>query len=421
MIKSRSPWWFVPSLYFQQGLPVILVQQLSVLMYKKMGVSNDKIGLWTSLITWPWILKMLWGPLVDRYSSKRQWMQRAQVGITVLLFFAALVITQTNFLALSLVLFFIMAFFSATHDNALDAYYLVALPPEKQAFFLGIRSTFFRLAMIFCTGGLVVLAGTLESRGVAIAQSWQWAIFAAAFVYGVLMLYGRWAAPVFEHDVSVQVPSAYLTAFRSFFSQDRVAVILLFILLYRFGESMLTKMSGLFLLDAREVGGLGLTTLQVGVIVGNIGMLSLVAGGILGGITISRYGLKRCIWPMALTMHIPNLFYLWAAKTQPGIESVGLIVAVDQFAYGFGLASYMVFAMNVSQRSVIKASHYAIATGVMALGAMFAGISSGYLQKALGYPGFFLAVCLATIPGMILIFFLPLETKKVQTEAEEET
>jgi PAT family beta-lactamase induction signal transducer AmpG len=409
MTQSRSPWWYVPSLYFQQGLPVILIQQFSVIFYKKLGVSNDQIGLWTSLITWPWILKMFWGPLVDSYGTKRKWILFTQLMVTLLIAVSAFAVETEHFLVISLSVFFVMAFFSATHDIALDAYYLVALKRDEQAFFVGIRSTFFRLAMIFCTGGLVVLAGVLEARGMAIAGTLKIALLVAATTYGLLMLYARWAAPAVLDDVKVDDTASFKEAFRTFFTQHRIAVILLFILFYRFAESLLSKMANPFLLDSISSGGLGLSTLEVGVISGNVGMLSLVAGGLLGGFTISKYGFKRCIWPMAITMHIPNLFYYWAAKTQPGPTAVSLVVGIESFAYGFGLAAYMVFLMNVSQRSRFKASHYAIATGVMALGAMLAGILSGYLQQALGYSGFFAVVCLMSIPGMILIPFLPEE------------
>jgi PAT family beta-lactamase induction signal transducer AmpG len=409
---TRSPWWWVPTMYFQQGLPVILIQSFSVLMYKKMGVSNEQNTLWTSLLAWPWIIKMFWGPVVDAYSTKLRWVQITQVLITIGLGLTAVVIGTEHFFPASLILFFITAILSATHDNALDAYYIVSLSPSNQAFFMGLTSTFFRLAMIFCSGTLVVLAGVLEEKGLSIPRAWQLAVFLATAIYAVLVIYGRWAAPVVPQDVKVESKNSFVDSFKTFFGQEHVVPILLFILLYRFGESMLTKMSGLFLMDAREAGGLGLTTIQVGLIIGNIGMIALVAGGVLGGMVVSKYGVKRCIWPMAFFMHFPTLFYLWAAHTQPGAFAVSFIVAVEYFAYGFGLASYMVFGMYVAQKSKFKASHYAIATGVMALGAMFSGITSGIVQKAFGYQGLFLAVCLATIPGMLLIFFLPLDPPK---------
>lgn len=417
--KSRSPWLYVPTLYFQQGLPVILVQQFSVLLYKKLGIANDEIGLWTSLIAWPWIIKMFWGPMVDVTGTKRKWIQSMQLLITIGLAVAALAVTSDAFLPITLSIFLVLAFFSATHDIALDSYYLHALKKEDQAFFVGIRSTFFRLAMVFTTGTLVIVAGMLENRGLSIAASWQWAMLAGAGLYGALMLYGLWAAPKVATDHPVRtVPgsserSSWGEAFRTFFKQPQAITILLFILLYRFGESMLSKMSGLFLLDPRSVGGLGLETIEVGAIIGNVGVISLVAGGLLGGIAISKFGLRPLLWPMVLFMNLPNLLYIWAAHAQPGPGSVYGIIAVDQFGYGFGLASYMVYVMYVCQSSRYQTTHYAIATAMMALGAMVAGIVSGYLQQYLGYFWFFVAVCIFTIPGMVLLQMIPLDRERM--------
>jgi PAT family beta-lactamase induction signal transducer AmpG len=400
---------FVPTLYFQQGLPVIVVQQFSVLLFKSLGVANDAIGLWTSLIAWPWILKMLWGPFVDTHGEKRAWVFVLQAGITVLLAGTAFAVTGPSFLAATLTLLFLTALLSATHDIALDGYYLLALRPQQQAFFMGIRSACFRGAMIFCNGGLVILAGLWERGGMAIAASWQRAILVGAAVYGVLALWGCLVAPRLAHDGPVaRRQGGEPGAFAGFFGQPRAPAIVAFILVYRFGESMLTKMSGPFLLDPRDQGGLGFDTVQVGAILGNVGVASLVLGGLIGGIVIARAGLRACVWPMVLLMNLPNVLYVWAAHAQPGPGPIYAITAVEQFTYGLGMAPYMVFCMYVSQRSRFQASHYAIATGLMALGAMAAGIASGYVQQALGYPGFFVVVCIATIPGMLLLPVIPL-------------
>ncbi|HAR43635.1 MAG TPA: MFS transporter [Bdellovibrionales bacterium] len=408
---KASPWYFVPFLYFQQGLPVIIVQQVSVLLYKKMGIPNDQIGLWTSLIIWPWILKMFWGPLVDMNGRKRSWVLGMQILITLALIACAFAITTESFLAISLCIFLVTAFFSATHDIALDGYYMLALRQEHQAFFMGIRSTFFRLAMVFSNGVLVMIAGYYEKSGISISESWRIALLTGALVYGILMVYAFVVMPNLENDgpVSTEGGPSFIEAVRSFFKQPKIVPILLFILFYRFGESMLTKMAGPFLLDPQAAGGIGLDTLQVGMILGNVGVICLVAGGLIGGIAISRYGLRRCAWPMVLVMTIPNLFYIWVAYAQPGAGAIYVLTALEQFGYGFGMASYMVFAMYCSQGSKFATSHYAIVTGLMALGAMLAGISSGYIQKSVGYFWFFVIVCIATIPGMILLKFIPLD------------
>lgn len=412
---KRSPWWHVPTLYFQQGLPVIIIQQVSVLMYKKMGIANDQIGLWTSLIIWPWVLKMLWAPFLDLYGKKRSWVIAMQVLITATLVGAALAITTQSFLIITLIIFFVTAFFSATHDIALDGYYMLALSKKNQAFFSGIRSTFFRLAMVFSNGFLVMVAGYYEKRGMPISQSWRMALLVGAGTYAVLLVFALGAMPKVAHDGPIKKSNSEIEhasvkeVFSTFLRLPKIIPILLFILLYRFGESMLTKMTGPFMLDPISKGGLGLDTLQVGVILGNVGIICLVLGGLLGGIVISKYGLKKSIWPMVIVMTIPNFFYIWVAHAIPTVSFIYVLTSVEYFSYGFGMTAYMVFAMYCSQNSKYATSHYAIITGVMALGAMIAGIVSGYLQQSVGYFWFFVCVCIATIPGIIITKFIPLE------------
>lgn len=412
---ERNPWWHVPTLYFQQGLPVIIIQQVSVLMYKKMGISNDQIGLWTSLIIWPWILKMLWAPFLDLHGKKRSWVIAMQVLITASLGGAALAITTQSFLVITLLIFFVTAFFSATHDIALDGYYMLALSKKNQALFSGIRSTFFRLAMVFSNGLLVMVAGYYEKKGMPISETWRMALLVGTGTYAVLLVFALGAMPKVSHDGPIQKElgdnkhASFKEVFIAFLKLPKIISILLFILFYRFGESMLTKMTGPFMLDPISKGGLGLDTLQVGLILGNVGIICLVAGGLLGGFVISKYGLKKCIWPMVIVMTIPNFFYIWVAYTIPPLPFIYALTSVEYFSYGFGMTAYMVFAMYCSQNSKYATSHYAIVTGIMALGAMSAGILSGYLQQMVGYFWFFVCVCVATIPGIIIIKFIPLE------------
>lgn len=417
---KRSPWWHIPSLYFQQGLPVIIIQQVSVLMYKKMGIPNDQIGLWTSLIIWPWILKMLWAPFLDLYGKKRTWVIAMQVLITAAMAGAALAITTQSFLVITLIIFFVTAFFSATHDIALDGYYMLALPKKSQALFSGIRLTFFRLAMVFTNGFLVMVAGYYEKQGMPISETWRMALLVGTGTYGVLLIFALGAMPKVEHDGPIQKNAgetenaSFKEVFASFLRLPKIVPILLFFLLYRFGEAMLTKMAGPFMLDPISKGGLGLDTLQVGMILGNVGVVSLLLGGLLGGITIFKYGLRKSIWPMVTIMTIPNFFYIWVAHSLPHVSYIYTLTAVEYFSYGFGMTAYMVFAMYCSQNSKYATSHYAIITGIMALGSMVAGIASGYLQESVGYFWFFVCVCIATIPGIIATKFIPLEFGDIQ-------
>ncbi len=335
--------------------------------------------------------------------------------LTVAMASVALSLSSDSFLAISLVLLVVCAFLSATHDIALDGYYMLALPKDQQAAFVGVRSTFFRVGWMFTLGGLVTLAGLSEKSGVAVVRSWQYAILVGAVVYGLVALYGWWAAPEVERErhsaraTRDESRASFADAFLTFFAQPKIFTILAFIVLYRFGEAMVTKMSTPFLFDVRTVGGLGFDTLEVGSMVGYVGIGCTLAGGLSGGYLIARFGLRRMVWPMMWVMTIPNLGYVWAAHVQPGLAGAFLVTALEQLGYGFGLATYLVYLMQVSQRSGSQTSHYAICSAFMALGAMAAGITSGYLQDALGYEGFFIACCLATIPGIVALTLIPID------------
>lgn len=330
----------------------------------------------------------------------------------LLLGFDSLLLTTAKFLFISLATLAIGAFISATYDIATDGFYLLALSPEQQAFFVGIRSLSYRMAVIFGSGILVVLAGQLEVSLNNIPLSWTIAIGFSALILAILFISHRLFLPLPESDnqrqIQVKENIPFWSIISSYFAQDKIISILAFILLYRFGEAMLVKIASLFLLDKPEVGGLGLSTSDVGLVYGTFGVISLICGGILGGLLISKYGLKKCLFPMALALNLPDIFYVYMAYAKPSLKLIYPLVSLEQFGYGFGFTAFSVYLMYISQGEY-KTSHFAISTGIMALGMMLPGLVSGYLQKSFGYPLFFLLVCLFTIPGMIAIFFIPLK------------
>jgi len=410
-VPSRDPWSFVPSLYFGEGLPYILINTVSVIMYKKMGMDNASIAFWTSWLYLPWVIKMFWGPLVDTHSTKRSWILATQSAMACCMLVAAWSLTITQFFSLSLAVFVLGAFISATYDIAADGYYMLALTEKEQAFFVGLRSGFYRLAMIFGSGLLVYAAGKIESATGNISLSWTavmgiaGALFALAFAYHYLMLpYPPSDARRTANDGSGR--ASFPEVFIAYFKQEKVGVLVAFILLYRLGEAMLLKLVPPFLLDPHRSGGLGLTTSEVGLVYGTVGILALVAGGILGGALIAKFGLRRCIWPLVLAMHLPDLFFVYMAYAQPSVVFVYPLVALEQFGYGLGFTVFTVTLMYSAEGSY-KTSHYAISTGIMALGMMLPGFLSGWLQQAVGYQTFFIIVCFLTIPGMLTIPFLP--------------
>ena len=403
---EKSPWLWVPSLYFGQGIPYVVVMTLSVIMYKNNAISNTDIALYTSWLYLPWVIKPLWSPFIDMYRSKRFWIVGLQLVIGAALALVALTTALPNFFQISLAVFWLMAFSSATHDIAADGFYMLGLRQRQQAAFVGVRSTFYRLAMIAGQGALVYLAGRLtEATGdVRLAWSSVFAILAALFF--ALFAYHHFMLPRPAEDRPLAPAGAplreFVATFAAFFKKKDILVILGFLLLFRLGEAQLLKLAVPFLLDPAEKGGLGLSTSQVGLVYGTIGVVALTVGGLLGGLAISRFGLKRCLWIMVLSVHLPDLVFVYLASALPdNIYLIAACIAAEQFGYGFGFAAYMLYMIMVAD-GPHKTAHYAICTGFMALGMMIPGMWSGWLQDQIGYVNFFIWVLVATVPSFAM-------------------
>jgi len=405
---TRNPWAWIPSLYFAQGIPYVMVMTVSVIMYKRLGISNTDIALYTSWLYLPWVIKPLWSPIVDLVATKRLWIVVMQAFIAVMLALVAFSIPAPRFFQYTLAFFWLMAFSSSTHDIAADGFYMLGLPQHLQAAFVGVRSTFYRIAMIAGEGALVVLAGALEQRWPGnIRLAWKLTMLLVAGVFVVATLYHSFILPRPASDRATRagrggLVGQFFRVFADFFRKDRIAVVIVFLLFYRLAEAQLVKLVYPFLLDARTVGGLGLTTQQVGVIKGTVGVMALLFGGILGGILISRQGLKFWLWPMVIIMHSPDLAFVYLAYAQPdNLLVIASAVAVEQFGYGFGFTAYMLYMILVAEGEH-KTAHYALCTGFMALGMMVPGMVSGWIQETFGYQHFFLWVLISTIPGFIV-------------------
>ncbi|MCA3053608.1 MAG: AmpG family muropeptide MFS transporter, partial [Rhodocyclaceae bacterium] len=408
--KSRSPWLWIPTLYFGQGIPYVVVMTLSVIMYKNLGVSNTDIALYTSWLYLPWVIKPLWSPLVDMFKTKRYWITTLQFVIGVSLAMVALTIPTSHFFQITLAVFWLMAFSSATHDIAADGFYMLALKQHQQAAFVGVRSTFYRIAMIAGQGALVYLAGQLSETTGSMTMAWSIVFWVLAGMFLLLFFYHRVVLPQPVSDVTVKVannPVAdFLVTFKEFFTKPEILLILAFLLTFRLGEAQALKLIAPFFLDPIDKGGLGLTTKDVGLIYGTYGVLALTIGGLIGGFTISRGGLKAWIWPMLFAVHIPNLAFVYLAYTQPTSHIIiTLAIIIEQIGYGFGFAAYLLFMIMVADGK-FKTAHYAICTGFMALGMMLPGMVSGWIQTQLGYQHFFICVCSCTLPSIAVMFFL---------------
>ena len=410
--SATRPWAWIPTLYFGQGLPYVVVMTLSVILYKNLGVSNAEIALYTSWLYLPWVVKPLWSPVVDLLGTKRAWVVALQFLVGAALALVALTLPVDRFFQLSLAVFWLMAFASATHDIAADGFYLLALAEKDQAAFVGVRSAFYRAAMIAGQGGLVFVAGQLAELTGDIRFAWQVVFGVLAGLFVLLFAWHRTVLP--RPAVDGPVPATgfaagFVETFASFFARKDILLVLAFLLTFRLGEAQGLKLVTPFLLDPKPAGGLALTTSQVGLVYGTFGVLALTVGGILGGLAISRHGLARWLWPMVLAVHVPNLAFVWLAHAQPGDPAlVAAVIALEQFGYGFGFAAYLMYMIGVAD-GPHKTAHYAICTGFMALGMMLPGMASGWIQERLGYPDFFVWVCACTLPSIAVTAFLRID------------
>lgn len=406
-MNTKNPWSWIPTLYFAEGLPYVLVMTVSVIMYKNLGISNTEIAFYTSWLYLPWVIKPFWSPFVDLLKTKRWWITTMQLLIGAGLAGIAFFLPSSFFFQATLAVFWLMAFSSATHDIAADGFYMLALNESEQSLFVGIRNIFYRIATITGQGLLIVLAGMLEKWTGNIPYAWSLVFFVCAGLFIAIGLYHTYQLPKPTTDKGASLGSLG-NLFKTFFQKKGIVLSLAFILLYRLGEAQLAKLASPFLLDKPEMGGLNLSTEQVGIIYGTIGVIALLLGGIVGGIVASKHGLKKWLWYMVAAMNVPNLVYVYLAFVQPeNFWVISSCVAIEQLGYGFGFTAFMLYLIYVAQ-GPYQTAHYAICTGFMALGMMLPGMIAGWLQELMGYDWFFVWVCLCTLPGIILAGFLPI-------------
>jgi len=392
-------------------------------MFKNMGMPNGMLALYTSLLYLPWVIKPLWSPFVDIIRSKRWWIISMQILMSAAMLLLPFLLPQTTgeglasapLFFVTLALFWITAFASATHDIAADGFYMLGLDSGTQAEFVGIRSTFYRLSSIFGQGVLVALAGFLETRTGDVHHAWKLTLVISAAIFSLITIYHTRALPRPASDKMAYSVTAgdiirdFGRTFVTFFKKRNILIAMLFMLLYRLPEAFLVKLMNPFLLDAASEGGLGLSTEAVGVIYGTIGVAALTAGGILGGIAASRWGLKKALWPMAMALTLPCLSFVFLAAFQPSdLWIIGSCVALDQFGYGFGFTAYMLYLIYFSEGE-FKTAHYSLCTAFMALSMMLPGLVAGYIQEALGYTRFFGFVMVCCLVTVLVTFLLKVD------------
>ncbi len=445
--RQTTPWAWIPTLYMAEGAPYFAVNTLAMLFLSEMGLSNADVALYTSWMYLPWVIKPFWSPILDLFGSKKMWVVVMQFIVAIALGGVAFTAPFDFWLNASLAFFWLCAFASATHDIAADGLYILALDTNQQSFFVGIRNTFYRISTVLCQWGCLVLAGQLfEKNSVdgmdaisAHASAWSTVFYIMAIAFLVLSVYhfaflpndkkrleiGRTSddgrasddetLSIWDGRTSLGldgIGASLMNNFKSFFAKftgRELILALLFIFTYRLGEAQLGKIAQLFLKDTYENGGLGLTLTDVGNIYGLVGVIALMTGGVLGGIAVSRYGLKRMMFPMLLFMNIPNVVYIFLSATQATfLPTIYVMVAIEQFGYGFGFTAFTLYLVYISQGKY-STTHYAICTGLMALGMMIPGMIAGYMQETLGYTNFFVWVCICTIPPFFIAPLLKID------------
>jgi PAT family beta-lactamase induction signal transducer AmpG len=402
-----NPWSWIPSLYFAEGLPYFAVVSLSVIMYKNLGMSNTYIALYTSWLYLPWVIKPFWSPFVDLLKTKRWWITCMQLLIGSGLAGIAFCIPASFYMQATLAFFWLVAFGSATHDIAADGFYMLVLTSDEQSFYVGIRSTFYRIANIAGQGALIYFAGILEKTTGNIPYAWSITFFVIAGLFLAFYIYHKFKLPypsADKPDLNITVKSIFKNfgrTFKTFFTKKHAASAIFFMLTYRFSEAQLLKLIQPFLLDSHTKGGLGLATEQVGIVYGVVGVIGLTFGGILGGILGAKGGLKKWLWPMMLSMLLTSVTFVYLAYFLPDNKYViHFCVLLEQFGYGFGFTAYMLFMMYYS-KGEHQTAHYAICTGFMALGMMLPGMAAGWIQEQLGYLHFFTYVMICSIVPII--------------------
>ncbi|MBQ7941385.1 MAG: MFS transporter [Muribaculaceae bacterium] len=409
-VKKRNPWAWIPTLYFAQGIPFIFINMVTMVLFTQLGMSETDATLYTGWLYLPWVIKPFWGPIVDIIRTKRWWTVTMQICVAVGLAAIAFTLPLPNkeeiaaglpvsAFMLCLFFYFITAFCSATHDIASDGFYMIALNSSEQSMFVGIRSTFYRCANVFGQGGLVMLAGYLETMTGSVSAAWKYTVIICAVFFAVVSIWHTFILPVPATDKAVggsdvkkksvsDILKEFSGSFVTFFQKKHVILAMLFMLLYRLPEAQVVKLCQPFLLAAREAGGLGMTQTEVGFAYGTLAIIGLTVGGIIGGICASNGGLKKWIWPMALATSLNCVAYIILSNVQPSYaELSGKIIIfsaiiLEQFAYGFGFTAFMLYMMYFAD-GPYKTSHYAICTAFMALGMMLPGMAAGFIKEEL--------------------------------------
>ena len=432
--KHVHPLFWMPTLYFAMGIPYITVAVVAAIMYKNLGLTNTEIALYTGLMYLPWVAKALWSPFIDIFKTKKFFVLFTQIGIAVLLGGIALALPLKGYLAITLALFWVIGFLSATHDIAADGVYINAMTAKEQARYIGLQGVCWYAGKILASGLLVSFTGYLHSTERGLGYDWtkSWMIVMGTMGATMLLLgiWHRLLLPVGDKAVKLDdsltgvkhVVHEFKDVFASYFKKKDIGKMLAFVLVYRVGEGLIEKMGPLFLLDKRDVGGLGLDNIAVGNINGTFGSAAFILGALIGGGIAARFGLKRSILGLALMLNVPQMTYIYLSFALPtNIHLITVVFSIEKLGYGIGSVALMLYMMQQIAPGNYKTAHYAISTGFMALCMMLTGMASGKLEDAVGYKIYFVIAVLAIIPSLTVTWFAPFNLNQDEPKATEGT
>lgn len=418
--KRLHPLFWMPTLYFTMGVPMITVSVVASIMYKNLGLSNSEIAFYTGAMYLPWVIKPLWAPVIDIFKTKKFFVLFTQLAMAVGLGCVALALPLPGYLPITIALFWVVGFLSATHDIAADGVYINAMTSKEQARYIGLQGVCWYAGKILASGLLVSFTGYLHSPEQGLGLSWTHAWMVVMGLMGVVMLFmGIWhrfflpiGSPAAKLDDQMtgmkHVVHEFGDVFASYFKKKDIWLMIAFIVFYRLGEGLIEKLGPLFLIDSREAGGLGLDNIRVGNINGTFGSAAFILGALLGGWIVARFGLKRSLIWLCLMLNVPHLTFLYLAVYLPtDVTWITIIVVIEKLGFGIGSVALMLYMMQQVAPGNYKTAHYAISTGLMALCMMVTGMVSGVLEEAVGYKWFFILVMFATVPSLIVSWLAP--------------
>lgn len=418
--KPLHPLFWMPTLYFTMGVPMITVSVVASIMYKNLGLTNSEIALYTGAMYLPWVIKPLWSPLVDIFKTKKFFVLFTQFAMAVGLGCVALALPLPGYLPITIALFWVIGFLSATHDIAADGVYINAMSSTEQARYIGLQGVCWYAGKILASGLLVSFTGYLHSTENGLGLSWVHAWMVVMGLMGLVMVaMGIWhriflpigskAAQLDDHKRGLQhVIQEFGDVFASYFKKKDIWLMIAFILFYRVGEGFLEKLGPLFLIDARETGGLGMDNIQVGNINGTFGSAAFIIGALIGGWIAARYTLKRSLVTLCLMLNVPHITFVYLSMFLPtDVTLITVVFVIEKLGFGIGSVALMLYMMQQVAPGNYKTAHYAISTGLMAMCMMLTGMVSGALADAIGYKWFFILVMFATIPSLVVSWLAP--------------